>query len=225
MTPRRVLRAAICATACSMPALAAAQSTGEERLEVSGGVGWFGAATFAEVAATEATPVGGRRTVFSTRSALEASAGVTARVGLRLTSRVSVESALALNSTHLATRVTADVEQVPSVTATESVTEYLIEGGLIARSSRWKFGRAEPFAVAGAGYLRQLNQGQTLVQTGRSYYVGGGTDYLLKQGGTGRIRSGGLRADLRATILEDGVTLDGARHVVPFLGAALFLRF
>ncbi len=225
MTFRRAVCSAICATGLLAPAVADAQPASQWRLEVSSGVGWFGAATFADVDATEATPAGGRRTVFRTRSALEASVGLAARVGVRLASWVHLESALAFNPTRLATRISADVEQAPNVTVSEAVTQYLIEGGVVADLGGWKAGRSEPFATAGAGYLRQLNEGQTLVQTGRSYYVGGGTHYLLKRGGTGRIKSAGVRAELRATILEDGVALDGARHVVPMVGAAIFVRF
>ncbi len=225
MTLRDVLCAAICATALLVPAVADAQPARESRLEFGSGVNWFGAATFADVDAKEATPAGGRRTVFRSRSALEASAGLVARIGVRLTSWAHMESALAFNPTHLVTRISGDVEQAASVAATETVTQYLIEGGLVARLSRWKAGRSEPFVAAGAGYLRQLNEGQTFVQTGRSYYVGGGTHYVLRRGGAGGIRSAGIRADVRATILQDGVALDRARHVIPTAGAVIFVRF
>jgi hypothetical protein len=216
---------AICATIAFAPVAAEAQSENQGRVEIASGVSWIGPATFDRIDATETTPSGGQRVVFSTRGALESSTGLTVRIGARLTSWIGVESALALNLTRLSTRISADVEQAAPVTAAEGVTQYLVEGGVVARLRRWRVGRWEPFAAAGAGYLRHLNEGKTLVQTGRSYYAGGGGHYALRRSDTGRIKSAGLRVDLRATILKDGVALDRTSHLVPTAGAGVFMLF
>ena len=225
MKGRHGLGAWVLALGLLMPGTLLAQAAREGRVEVGAGLGWFGGVRFAEVNATETSASGGRKTLFTTRSELEASAGVHARVGVRLTSRLQAESSLAFNPTRLATHISGDFELAPSTTASEPVTQYLVEAGVVGHLARWRRRRLAPFATLGAGYLRQVNEGQTLIATGRSYYVGGGTRYLLKSPRSGRLRSAGLRADIRAIILQNGVALDRARHVAPFVGVSLFAGF
>ena len=213
------------AVALLMPVALFAQSARDGRMEIGAGPGWFGPVYFAEVNSTEASPGGARKTIFRTNSELESSAGVDARIGIRLTARLQAESSLALNLTRLATHISGDFELAPNTTASEPVAQYLVEGGLVVHLARWRSGRVAPFTTAGVGYLRHVNDGRTLIETGRSYYVGGGAHYLLKSSGSGRLKSAGFRADIRATILEGGVAFDRAKHLAPFIGASLFARF
>lgn len=225
MKGRSGLGAWILALDLLVPGTLFAQAARVGRFEVGAGLGWFGGVTFAEVSATETSAGGGRKTLFTTRSELEGSTGVDARIGVRLTPRLQAESSLSFNPTRLATRVSGDFELAPNTTASEPVTQYLVEAGLVGHLARWKRRRLAPFATVGAGYLRQVNDGQTLIATGRSYYVGGGTRYLLKSPRAGRLRSAGLRADVRAIILQNGVAPDNARHVAPFVGVSVFAGF
>ena len=57
--------------------------------------------------------------------------------------------------------------------------------------------RLVPFAAAGGGYLRQLHEGQTLVEQGQVYHAGGGLKYWLLTRKVGAVRSAGLRTDAR----------------------------
>lgn len=220
-------RHAFCGLICAVAVLAAGATEAQPaqgRVEVSGGAAWLGASKFAPVLAQETTPAGGRRTVFVSDTTLESSTGPAVRVGVRLMSSVRLETGIAVNQPALSTRITGDVEPgAVDTSASETITQYAVEGGVVAGLRRRQTGRLIPFAAAGGAYLRQLHEGRTLVQTGRAYYVGGGAHYLLRQGGGGRIKSAGIRADLRATIMKDGVA--PADAVVPFLGAALFVRF
>ena len=77
------------------------------------------------------------------------------------------------------------------------------------------------------GESNRLNdeERQTLIETGWSSYAGGGLHYLLSNRSRGRLKSAGLRVDIRAVLLSGGVTLDHARHVLPGLAAGLFVRF
>ncbi len=202
----------------------AAQPPPGGRVEVGTGFSWFGAVRFDPINATQAIPQGGRRVVFRTTSESESSAGPDVRIGFRLTPRLQVESVVARSSTRLSTHISGDVELAPDTTASESVTQYLIGGGVVLHLSPRRSGRLAPFASAGVGYLRQLNEGRTLIEVGRSFYIGAGTHYMLRSGGSS-LKSAGLRADVRALIVEGGVALDEARHVLPSLGASLFLRF
>ena len=218
-----VLLAMVLALA-SMPAIARGQQADPRHVDVSGGVFYAGTLTFDSVDATETAFGGATRTVFKSRSELEASPGLEARVGVSLTSRFRAEASFAFNRTHLTTYITGDPE-APNSTATEPVTQYLVQGGLVARLTSGNAGRVRPFASAGAGYLRQLHDGQTLIDAGPAYYVGGGVDYLLNRAAARGSKATGIRADVRGVVLRGSLTLDGRTHVVPVVGAAMFFRF
>lgn len=207
----------------STPAVLRAQRE-PRHIEVGGGLYFAGELTFDGVDANEIGFGGVARPVFKSTTELQSSPGVEARVGVWLTRSLKAEASFALNRTHLATSIRAD-EEAPNTTVTEPVAQFLVQGGLIAHLARWAGGRASPFASAGAGHLRQVHDGRTLVDAGPSYYVGGGMEYLLNVSAARRRRAAGIRADVRGLFLRGRLTLDGRTHVVPVVGAALFFRF
>jgi hypothetical protein len=71
--------------------------------------------------------------------------------------------------------VSADAESAAPVTATETIQQFTIGGDLVwyLPVHRWS-SRLAPFAIGGAGYMWQLHDPATLVDTGSSYHVGGG---------------------------------------------------
>jgi hypothetical protein len=71
------------------------------------------------------------------------------------------------------------------------------------------------------GYLRQLYDERTLVETGQVYYGGGGVRYWLR-GGAGARGSLGLRGDVRATWRHDGVEFEGKTRLWPTVAVLLF---
>jgi hypothetical protein len=79
--------------------------------------------------------------------------------------------------------------------------------------------------MAGAGYLRQLHEQGTFLQTGSFYQFGGGVSGLLVPGGRFHTKGVGVRADVRALIRSKGVAFDGGSKTSPAAGAALFVRF
>jgi opacity protein-like surface antigen len=222
---RRTWLAIAVATLIWLPLRADAQTAGAGRVEVSAGAHWVGAVPFGTTAATETTFGGGTRRLFNSSSQLEPSVGGHVGVGVRLTSGLRVEFGLAYNPTGLSTRVSGDVEQVSDITVKAPVTQFLFEGGLQARPARWTRGHLSPFATAGVGYLRQLNDGRTLVETGRAWYVGGGLYYERPATRPRRLKATGVRGDLRALILRDGVAPDDTRRVAPAITVAVFGRF
>jgi hypothetical protein len=82
-------------------------------------------------------------------------------------------------------------------------------------------GRIRPFVTGGAGYLRQLYDERTLVESGSIYYAGGGVRVWLR-GGDGRKRSLGIRSDVRATWRRDGVEFEEKTRVWPAVTAMIF---
>jgi hypothetical protein len=197
-------------------------STG--RFELGGGARRVGGIPFDRVSATETTLGGGRLTLFNSDTQLESAPGVEARAGVRINSIVEAEATFAYARSNLQTRITSDVEGIPDVTITEPIRQFTLEGGITAQLERWRTGRFAPFASIGAGYLRHLHDGRTLIETGRSYYAGGGVRYSLTSG-SGRLKASGVRADVRAAFLSGGVALEKDTRMVPSLSASLFVRF
>jgi hypothetical protein len=210
-------------TAVLWSAPAAAQSAG--RIEVGGGARWIGSTSFGQLEAEETSFGGGTRPLFKTSTDLDRSTGVEARVSVNLTRLVQAEGVIALNRIDLTTRVTADVEGVVDTTAAEPVTQYAFEGGVLLQLARWSGGKLLPFAAGGAAYLRQVHDRRTLVDSGHSFYVGGGVKYLLTSGGTGRIKATGLRGDVRAVFTSGNIAPDDKARTAPSVSASFFVAF
>jgi len=102
-----------------------------------------------------------------------------------------------------------------------------IEGGALIDVMRGRpRSRVLPFVTVGGGYLRQLHEGDTLVQAGKVFYAGGGARIpFVSRGADKRLRQVGVRIDLRALLRSSSVMLDGESHVSPALAASLFVRF
>lgn len=200
----------------------------DARLELGVGLRWIGAATFSTVEANESTGFGNAPyTLFKANTSLDASAGVEARLGYRLTRALMAESSFAFNPTRLSTSVSEDREASSTATATAAVRQFGLEGGILARPLGLSVGQARPFATAGAGYLRHLYEGRTLVQSGVSFYVGGGVDYPLRSGLNSRGARQtmmGVRIDVRGVLLREGALLDDEAHLVPGVGVSVFVR-
>lgn len=211
-----------------LPASARAQAPAlfPGRFEMAAGTRWIGRTRLGTLDATETGRGGTRFRLFSTESDLEAAMGPEARVGVRLTRLLQAEASMFYSTAQLSTRISSDVEGGGSVTVTEPVKQFLIEGAIVAHLTRWRLGRrGVPYVAVGVGYLRQLHEGQTLIETGQSYHVGGGLNCLLKTLGGERVKAVGLRADARASVRVKGVAFDDHLHVAPTFGASLFLRF
>ena len=205
------------------PPLSAQSADG--RVDAGVAVRWLGGIGFDRVPASETALANAQYTLFTTDSSLEAAAGIEARVGFRLTSLLRAEASFLYGRPSLQARISADAEGIPDVTVAETIGQYIVEGGVTAQLARWAAGRLAPFASAGAGYLRQLHEGRGLVETGRTYYVGAGIRYPLTLPGRGLVKSSGIRGDVRAEFLENGVALDNAIHIVPSLSASFFVDF
>jgi hypothetical protein len=216
------MAAVVLIAACDAGTAAAQPPAG--RIEVAAGAAGIGAMSFDPVAANETTLGSGTRALFDTRTQLDGSIGAGLTFGVRLTDLIRAEATVAYNPTHLTTRVTSDTEGVPDVAVDTKVTQYIVGGDILAQPSRWRRGRLAPFVTLGAGYLRQLSDGRTLVQTGTAYFGGGGLFYQRVVEGR-RLKATGIRVDVRALALRDGVSLDRATRVTPAVTASLFARF
>jgi Outer membrane protein beta-barrel domain len=217
--------APIALAALLLAVVPAGAQTGESRVDVGVGVHWLGAISFAPVTATETALGNAKYTLFKSESTLQGASGIEGRVGVRLTSMLRAEGTFFYSRPNLQTRLSSDVEGIPDITVSEQISQYIVEGGVTAQLARWAVGRLTPFASAGGGYLRQLHDGRGLVETGRTYYVGAGVRYPFTMPGRGLMKSSGIRADVKAEFLKNGVALDEDTHAVPSLSASFFVSF
>ena len=206
-------------------ALAQAADPPSSRVEVGIGALWIGRQPLGETTATETTAAGGTRPLFTSSSALAGASGVAGRVGVRVTRAIVAEAEASYATPQLRIALSGDVEGAAAVTATETVQQFTIGGAVLWYvKPRWAE-RFAPFAMAGGGYLRQLHEQATLIQTGRFYQVGGGADVLLLTGRYFHTKGVGARIDARAVIRSKGVAFDGGSKTSPAAGVSAFVRF
>ena len=215
-----------------LPVETAAQSL-PTRIEIAFGGRWSGGVPLGAADATATTASGGSFRLFSTRSELASMPAVEGRLGARLWRELKAEVSASYGASDLNTEVTLDVEGATDATVSEPVRQFAVEGSIVAELTAWRLGRRTvPFVSAGAGYLRHIHEGGTLVETGAIYQAGGGIEHVLHERRASDprqrapvMKSIGLRADIRAVVRTGGVAPGSNAHVAPALGASLFFRF
>lgn len=226
---RRLIVLVLALVAGSRPASAIAQ-TAEPAIEVSIGGLWNGGYSLGARPATltRNEPGGSPYVLFDTESRIASGAGLEARLGWRLGRSVSVEAGGSWSRAGLTTHLSGDVEDAPDLDSTEQFTQYVIDGAVVVHLTRLAFGgrRGVPFVEAGAGYLRQLYEGNTLVETGAVYHAGGGVHVWLRSTPAGWLKRLGVRVDGRVTVRTGGIDLEeDARRTFGTLAAGLALGF
>jgi hypothetical protein len=211
------------AVASLAPALPVrAQDSG--RLELSAGGGWTGGFTLGAANATESSAAGTPVTLFGTTTTLAPVLRLDGRVGWRLTRALTAEAEGSLGRPELRIAIANDIEGGAATTVVERVEQFTIGGAL-----RWRLAHAPrrllPFVAGGAGYLRELHENATLVQTGRYYAFGGGVVAVISARPASVLKATGIRIDARAIVRVKGVAFDESAHVSPVVGASFFVRF
>ena len=155
--------------------------------------------------------------LFTTSSELKAAVGFQGRLGFYLSPKLSVEGGVRYAKPKLSIRVTGDFENAPNETVEETLTQYLIDGSIL-----WHFGRPSagtvPFIMGGAGYFRELHDGQELVETGAEYHAGAGVKIWFG-GGLGVRAEGGISIRDGAFDFEDKV------RIVPVAAGSIVFLF
>ena len=194
--------------------------------EFSGGATWsqgydLGAtrATLTRNPGTGSTPF----ELFSADTRIDSAPAGHARLGVYLARSVSIEGGVQYSRPMLRTRLGDDAEGAEAITASETVTRLVFTGSVLFHIVPASFagGRGVPFIFGGGGYVRELHQGNELVETGREIHVGGGLKYWF---GSGRRRAG-LRGDAGVSLREKGIDFGDARRMVPTAGVSLLYLF
>lgn len=226
------MRVALVALVLALAAATDARAQSPARkgaLELSVGGVWAGGSSLGRDDATETRNQtgGGRFTLFAASSRIDPGGGGEARFAFYLTPRLAVEAGGYAARHRVATRLSSDVEGVPDVTATETLDEFIIDGAV--RFDFAPIGRFVPFGRGGVGYLRQLHENGSLVETGRAYHAGGGATVWLTPGGTGfgflKRWGWGVRADARVIVRDGGFSLGQERRVGGAATGSLLIVF
>jgi hypothetical protein len=212
------------------PAAAPPRAPGPPRFEIGGGASWLGGyglgSRDATLTGNSGTP-GGQVVLFSADTAFGSGPGVDLQVGYWLTRRIVAEAAFQYGRPELQTTISADFEQAPPTVASDTLSQYVLEGvvrlhftgGLGSRRA------LSPFASAGIGYLRQLTSDAFDVETGTVFHAGGGVAWTLGTRARGFARSWGARADARVNWRTGGIDVEDRARTWPSVGGGLFLRF
>ena len=189
------------------------------------GLGIIGGAGLGGIDANLRNATGAEFQLFNADSSFGRARMLEARAGLELTRRYAVEVRFGVSHPELRTAISGDVEGAPDITLTERIDQYMIDAALRVTLDRFRIGSLVPFATAGAGYLRQLHEGLTLVEEGTLYHVGGGVRQRLVSRARGAVKAVGLRGDLRLCLLSGGVSVGDSPR--PHLAAAgsVFVAF
>ena len=168
---------------------------------------------------------GGDFALFSTESDLAAAPVIEIRAGYALTRAYGLEARVGFSRPHLRTAVSDDVEGAPPLELTEVVTQYVFEGALVVMLDRFRAGNLVPFASAGAGYLRQLHEGRTLIEHGVASHLGGGVKHWFMVREDAFVRAVGVRGDVRLNLLSGGISGDDGVTPHAAVSASLFVTF
>jgi hypothetical protein len=212
-----------------MPAVTAAQASLPEpplhRPEAAFSAGWLAGTTLGAADANLRTRTGNDYLLFSTDSRFGGAPMLEARASYALTRRYTVEGRAGFSRPELRTTISGDVEGAPDIDVAERIHQYTFEGALVVMLHGLRFATLVPFASGGAGYLRQLHEGQTLVEEGVLYHLGGGVKRALFARRQGLVKAAGFRADVRWYVLTGGIDLDdSARHHLAGIGG-FFVTF
>jgi hypothetical protein len=183
--------------------------------EVGGGVRWGGSTNFGERRAEQTrnpTTGSGPFELFTANSELEAASGGDLHLAFYVTPAVALEAGFRYAQPRLRVRLSADAEDAEVITAEETISQYQFDGSILLHFTNMSFagGRAVPFVLGGAGHIRDLHQGDDLVETGTEFHAGGGLKWWF---GSGRRRLG-FRIEARATSREGGFSFGDERRTV-----------
>jgi len=190
--------------------------------EVSGGLLWQGGFDLgnrdAELTRNPATGTG-PYDLFTSASSLGSGLGVQARVAGYLSRSLALEGGLRITRPTLNIDLSGDVESAPELTATETLTQYVFDGSLVWHFAPFHKGRAVPYLAGGAGYMRDLHEGNALIETGVEYHGMAGLKWWLSS----RPKRLGIRGEAGFSVRDGG--FGEGRRTVPVASASLIYLF
>ena len=195
------------------------------RLEVSAGAGLLGGATLdpmdASLRGNSSAPEPYR--LFATEARWGSAGAVEARIGLALSRRYSLEGTFAFSRPELQVSLASDAEDAAALDVAERLHQYLVDGALVISLDAWRFGAFLPVVSGGAGYVRLLHEGLTLIENGHFVHAGVGVRRWLAA--SGPFRAAGIRADARLLVFTGNVALDSGAIPRAAVSGSVFVVF
>jgi len=221
-----VLSAGVATSAAGQRQTAPANLPRARMWEISGGGVFIGGVDLGERTAeltSNTGTTGGAFALFVTGNQVKPAPGFQGRIGFVVTPALAIEGGVRFTRPVLEVRISGDAESAPNTTAEETLSQYLFDASAVWHFKNATFGggRGVPFVFGGAGYLRELHEGDALVEEGVEYHGGGGVKWWL---GAGRRRFG-MRAELGISIRDGGFDFEEKPRVVPVAGGSLIWLF
>ena len=204
----------------------AGTAAADAQVTVSGGPGWLGGHQIGTATAELRTNAPGAATppftIFTVDSRIAPTAAGEIRVGVEVTSRITIEGGAAFARRRVPFSISGDPEAGPQQLEGESLQHYEFDAALAWELRRPRGSRLRTFVLGGVGYLRQLHQDRTLVESGQLFYAGGGARYWLWHRPDSS-RSLGMRGDLRLNARRRGFDFETKTRLYPSLSLLLFV--
>jgi len=192
--------------------------------EVSGGFLWQGGFDLgnrnAELTRNPSSGTG-PYDLFRSTSSLGSGVGIQGHIAGYLSRTVALEGGVRITRPSLNVDLSGDVESAPDLTATEKLTQYVFDGSVVWHFAAFQQGRAVPYVAGGAGYIRDLHDGNALIETGAEYHGMAG----VKWWSSSRPRRWGIRGEGGFSVRDGGFDLGEGRRTVPVASASLLYLF
>jgi hypothetical protein len=216
VTGRRLIAAGALALASVAPARAQGPTRGT--VEMSGGVevaaGHDLGRRTAQLTSNTGT-TGGTFDFFDVKGRIKTSYGLVARIGVYVTPVFAVEGGVHWLRPIMAQTITDDTESAPNTTAEETLNQYLFDGSAVWHLGR---GKSRPFVYGGAGYIRQLHEGDALVEEGLEIHAGLGLKWSIG-------RHVGIRGEAGISIRDGSTDEEDKRRTVPTAAGSIIWVF
>lgn len=161
-------------------------------------------------------------TLFNAQSRFTPATAPMLQIGIALSRTLALEGSASYGLPRIAVSITGDAEAPAQELPGEQVEQYQFEAGLTWQLPIRIGRRVAPFATLGGGYLRQLHEDRTLVETGQVYHAGVGARYWLRGGGPGA-KALGVRGDARLNFRRHGIDFDGQMRAYPSVSLSAFI--
>ena len=192
--------------------------------EVSGGFLWQGGFDLgnrdAELTRNPATGAGPFE-LFGSSSSIGSGIGVQGRIAGYLSRNLAIEGGARITRPRLNIDLSGDAESAPGLTATETLTQYVFDGSAVWHFAPFHKGRAVPYVAGGAGYIRDLHEGNALIETGIEYHAMAGLKWWLSS----KPRRLGIRGEAGLSVRDGGFDFGESRRTVPVASASLVYLF
>jgi len=161
-------------------------------------------------------------TLFSAKSRMTSITAPRVQVGLALSRTLAIEGSASFGRPHISVAISGDPEAPAQELPGERIEQYQFEAGLTWQLPIAVGQRVAPFLAVGGGYLRQLHEDRTLVETGQTYHAGVGARYWLRGGGASS-KALGLRGDIRLNLRRNGIDFENKMRAYPTLSLSVFI--